>query len=843
MIVDLNATADIRGECIRLSWTWRAMDGGRPDLKLLRRRQTHPGSDSDGYEVMHLSNLFRAPDIGWARIRSSRFLIVNTGAENGLEQARYSLFFTAMDDDLPEQVHLSYYDIETEAQDSLTLSHITRIQSNDGDSPNWGRIETHEIFNTPPGESEIPAGTVGLFFDHQDGTTPDRLLWTPPGGPSVSVPFQQRRELSTFLRESSVGPESARFIFETTMDQAPLPLVLQNLSLDELYDPDTGEWEREFTLTDHGLLPEEIYYYSLFEPHPAEAGVFITHRPWRVSAMATGRYGLESRLYEMLPAVHKQYDEPSPNHPEEGQLRTFLRIFGAASDQLRSLEEGLALRHDIMRAPPSALIRMARWIGWEPDLTLDEYARRRDILMAPEVFRSVGTLPNIRALVNRVTGWPCRTKEFVNNIFLTNAPETIRLWEIWRMDHDGADWGAPEAVTVTDGFDGGPSVVVVPVGELWLFMHSDLTGPREILFQRPGIDPLPIRAAEGAPDDTALGDAVDESPSVVAEGSRIWMFYGSRRDKRWDIWVRTFDGLPGNASARLTDHAGEDRAPAALIDSGGQIRLFWQSNRRGPADIWAMDFDGAGWGLPRRITTAVFRHESPAAVLDGGGRIWLFWVDDTGDRRNLHYRIFDGNAWGDPIQLTFGRHRDESPSAVFLNGGIRLFWHSNRGGRQRIWERFHDGVDWNAGIPVTSDVAGDKEPSAVVTAGGNLSLFFRSRRRGRNYLSRTFDSNDPGMTAALGTYEDRAHYTYDTRTEADGGAEEARHARDRVGLYLSPDTGEPAEVRRRLTRARDFVEPFRPVPVRFVWLTDTTVTEELINTDGLIEETFEDDIA
>lgn len=844
MIADFNAISDIRGERIRLSWTWTGPDPGRPGLKLLRRREAYPRDAADGMEVADLADLFRTPNQGWGRIRQTRLLVLNTAAEGGLEQARFSLYYPNASDTVPERAVIAYFDAAIPGRVVVSLGEVTRIEIGVAGSPPWDAVETLEIFHAPGGGPEVSAGALVLFSGHEDGSTPNRFEWHPAGGPPAAAEFRERRELSTLLTASVVAPEAMNFAFETEMDGPAGPEPILALGLDERYDPDRGEWRRGFILTDFGLAPEQIHYYAVFAPHASLPGVFVTDREWRASGMPAGIRGLENRLYDLLPAIHKQYDEPAPDRQGEGQLRSFLRIFGKAADQLRSFEEGLSLRHDIRMAPPEALPHMARWIGWEPDLTLDELAQRRDIRMAPEIFGTVGTIPNMRALANRVTGWPCRAKEFVNNILLSNAPETIRLWEVWEAVHDGAAWGAPAPVTVTDGFDGGPSAALDAGGDLWLFWHSDRSGPREIWLQRPGIDPQPRRAALDAPDDLPSSEFMEEYPAVAAAGPRIWVFFCRRWSLQWDIWARTFDGLPGNAAIRLTDHPAEDRAPSAAVDAAGRIWLFWQSNRRGPTDIWTRIFDGVEWGLPHRVTTAAFRHESPSAAVDGAGRIWLFWTDDRGDRRQLAYRIFDGGAWGEPREVPDGGLRDESPSAVFWNGRIWLFWHSNRSGTWRIWGRSTaDGVAWDAPAEITHEVPDDKEPRVVVDGLNRLRLFWRSQRRGRAYQSRSIDTNDPDMLARLKTFEDRAHYTYDTGTKDEAVPDGHWYSRGTVGLYVTPDTADSAEIDRRIARVRDFVEPFRPVPVRFVWLTDTPVMEETIPIDGLVGEELEDDIA
>ncbi|MBV7337524.1 hypothetical protein KFU94_56710 [Chloroflexi bacterium TSY] len=520
-------------------------------------------------------------------------------------------------------------------------------------------------------------------------------------------------------------------------------------------------------------------------------------------------------------------------------------------DQMRSLAEGLRDRHDVLRARSDLLSHLARWIGWEPDLTQEEIAQRNDILFAPELYRTVGTIPNTQALVNRRTGWPCRVKEFVHNVFLTNAPETIRLCELWTQSTtDGETWTQPQPVTqLEEGHDGRPTSVALE-NVVWLFWHSDRSGRREIWLQRlDGVDPAPRRAVLDAPDDLPDMSYSDEYPAAVVAGEHVRLFWSSNRNGQWDIWTRTYDGLPGGVAENLTHHQGEDRHPVAVHDAMGRLWLFWQSNRRGPTDIWAMVHDGEVWQLPMRLTTADFRHEMPAVVQSGDGRIWLFYVNDLGSCRHLYYQTTDdGEVWtrsrpvissstsdsGDPDCL----YRDEAPTAIFWRGRIWLFWHANRDGHWQILARTCDTVAsdfWSEPFPVTSATTPDKDPAvAIVDQGGTeqLRIFWRSQRRAVWYRSRTLDTTDEKMLGRLGTYEDRAHYTYDT-----GQGNDDWYARNTVGLYLTPDTADPVKIEQQVTRTRHFVEPFQPLPVRLVWVPEVEVYEEVIDTDRLIDET------
>ena len=142
-------------------------------------------------------------------------------------------------------------------------------------------------------------------------------------------------------------------------------------------------------------------------------------------------------------------------------------------------------------------------IGWAPDQTATAETQRRDIASAPEIFESVGTIPNVRSLVNRVTSWPVEVKEFVNNVFLTNAPERIRLWELWSIRNDGTSFNTPAQLTITTDIHARPALATDGAGTMWMFFQSESTNGREIFRQRlNGVDAAPVRARAGTSDDT-----------------------------------------------------------------------------------------------------------------------------------------------------------------------------------------------------------------------------------------------------------------------------------------------------------------------------------------------------
>lgn len=181
-----------------------------------------------------------------------------------------------------------------------------------------------------------------------------------------------------------------------------------------------------------GLAPGTIYYYTAFAGSP----------PWfssrtQASALATGSGTPD--LFTLLPRVDQQRDETAPDpfavpnsEHDRGQLERLLRVVQAHADLLLGLADGLHDIHDSRRADARLLGPMAALIAWRLKADLDEDGQRAEIAFAPEVYRAVGTAPLLAAMVNRLTGWPVATRDFVRNVLVTWDPE--------RRERRGAGW-------------------------------------------------------------------------------------------------------------------------------------------------------------------------------------------------------------------------------------------------------------------------------------------------------------------------------------------------------------------------------------------------------------------
>lgn len=834
MLAELRAESNIKGHSINLTWNWVGPEQDRPALLLLRRTRAHPqysvnpvqdeNLSGNGLTVVDLHQVFGNTDNTWARIQRDMYLGRNTSLESNLQLAEFSQYFLALSQKstnenlLPERIVIGYYREISHAYTTVELTNITSVNYTELDSTEWSRIQRWEIFHAPDGTNVINAGLVRVSTGHHDSTVPDNFFWHAAGEVPVDVSFDHTEQQNT------------------------------EALLDESIDNNSGNWNRQVKLTDSALKAEEIYYYRLYLKLADNAYSSLFH--WTTEAVSSGDYDFSNLLYQQLPAIHAYYDETEPEKKGTGQLRRYLSLAGASLNLNRSLAEELRNRHDVNQVYSKALPRLANMIGWQSDVTSDAILLRKDIIDAPDIYRTVGTVANLRAVVNRVTGWDCKIKEFVHNVFLTNAVEPIKLWDIWTQYYQPEDssWSTPQALTFDDTMDG--HAQMADVGEAnWMFWHSDREGTRSLWRQQ-------INSNNSIPDRLLLRNSVshkshiviDESPVVLDGEDRLWLFWSSNENGQWNIWgswsrsefpfsiePESIDPLFQSQPFMLSEQTGDNRQPAVVRDKEGNLLLFWQSSRRGQTDIWCRVFDEENWNLPLpsvRISTASVRHIEPAVAIDDAGRVWLFYCNDLGDRINIQVMLKIEDNWTLPFEISTGKHRDESPSAIFWQGHIRLFWHSNRNGR---WQLFELSLSWsniknepeyvNSQLVITDELTADKEPFVRVDSEERLRLLWRSQRRGRDYQSRSIDTGDAKMLAELRTFQDRAHYTYDT-----GKNDDDYYARDTVGVFLTPSADRPDLDDRNRRLLNGPLKEFIPITIRPVLFIAPEVYKEYVYT-------------
>jgi phage tail-like protein len=895
---DLIASADLHGRAIDLSLAWSAPRRQGRDLRVVRRRFGYPSDAGDGLMVLDLADLLRAGAEPWARIDRARFLILNDRAEGGILQAELAEYYEVADPLEPSQVIVRVYDSATDKLETTVLSRVSYVTRAEETSSDYGTFTTISIFTLSEDgikalagraviwtlePSDIPATTVTLYTQKvgdpetpvvlsTQGESPYLFQWTATGGATISALFSRQEKQRTAATLSADAPLHVSFVTSmvTTAGAQEVDVSIRTVEFTEAVSPSSGDVDRTIAIADRepsrrdareldsGLDPGTTYYYAAFV---AQTAALSAGPRWTASAVPTERHGFADKLYSLLPAVHRYYDDPASGpqpgsgQPGSWQLRRFLQVLGPVLDQVRSLGEALPALHDLFEVRADYLPYLAQWIGWQLNRTLPTPLQRNDILLAPEVFATTGTVPNIEALVQRATGWDCKAKEFVHNVFLTNAADPIRLWEIWKAEGEGGAFNAtspamPGAVTraVNDSIDARPTIVADPSGGApWLFWHSNRAVPGQATRRRriwtmraTGTDmPRPAMPESGA--------SSDEWPAAIADvihfDQVIRLFWSSSQGGQSSLWTVTLtDGAPGEP-VKLTHHPAGDFCPAAVRDINGLIWLFWQSSRRGPTDIWAMTFDPiySTWSAPKRVTTGRPRDGMPAAVLDSNHQVHLFWSADLGEKSRIFHSIFDAehHSWGEPEDVSsFGDSslfRDEAPAAALSGDRLWLFWCSDRDGMPRIWASKQTDSGWGAPFPVTAGRSAEKDPAPLVTAEA-LHLFFSTQRGGEPYRSRTVNMADLGAIKR-GKLEDRWHYTYSVELD-----QKSCYSRDAVGLYITPD--DVTHSTYSLTeaeRVRDLVEPFRPLPVRFLWFVEPpSVTENVYSPEADIGESYTD---
>lgn len=207
----------------------------------------------------------------------------------------------------------------------------------------------------------------------------------------------------------------------------------------------TDPWRVRVRVIDRlGLAPGTVYYYTAFVGPTA-----LFSRLTQASAPATAARG--GRFFRMLPQVDRTRDTalPAPRSTaaadaRSGQLERFLAVVEAHADMLESEVGALRDVHAIRNVDSRLLAPLAHQLGWPLKDYLDEEGRRSEIGFAPEFYRTVGTIPNVAAMVNRLTGWDARVRELVRNVLVTWDPTRVEQLDARRAYLDGG-FGATDA--------------------------------------------------------------------------------------------------------------------------------------------------------------------------------------------------------------------------------------------------------------------------------------------------------------------------------------------------------------------------------------------------------------
>ena len=664
----------------------------------------------------------------------------------------------------------------------------------------------------------------------------------------------------------------------------------------------TRRWDTHPTSPDDGVLVEEgkgltsavdenlkgetVYYYTLFPCKEDDLPEYQFDRHNRVAAMATSRYDIAGRMYNLLPGIYHRYDTRLPPEKfqgrmleedrETGQLRRFLDLPGSQLDWLYSFARAMLDLYNLDKVDGHLLPLLAEWIGWQTDYRLEIAAQRNEIRNAPYVYKTIGLIPTVEATVKRLIGWESRTKEFVHNVFLSNSPERLNIWACQRSG--AGEWSKPvEPLSLDFAYEGRPTAVCDGNGTCWLFYHTckkrydtdknkwGIT--RDVWYKTYGEEQVwtPSRPLTNR-------ICIDKHPAAVMQGETLWVFWGAydEKDQMWRINYRTRTGGEWSAIENFHDADIERKKPWALVDNTGGLWLFWMERE---GNRWQLKYNrhnGTVWELDPAVSFPLDAGEDPIVendlfVLfnptDLNQSIWVFWArkEPTGDpdqtRWTVAYRVKQGinpNAsdWSEirtlPKDPPNADYHDREPAAVVnRDGNIELFLSSNQDGSWSVWRNTLDIVThtWETAEQITNNPHSQRTPLPL-SIDDNTLLIYRSNES-LKYVStiygatETLDSRYAGCTtvdtrnvakiAMRGQFEDFQTYTYDAgqngeRTDQDW------YARDTVGIYLTPDTEDQTLILRNQKLIENVLKQFLPIQVRAVFIIEPAVYKEMLYT-------------
>jgi len=556
-----------------------------------------------------------------------------------------------------------------------------------------------------------------------------------------------------------------------------------------------AEGEGINSAVDKSLKGETVYYYMLF-PNKGDPPEYQIDLQNRTAAMATSPYNIAGQMYELLPGIYHRYDTAFPKSipdgmseedKQRGQLRRFLDLPGSKLDQLYSFAKAVLDFHNLEKVDGHLLPLLAQWIGWKTDHNLEIDSQRNEIRNAPTLFKTIGIIPTVEATVKRISGWESRTKEFVHNVFLSNRPERLNIWALYRRS--SGEWSdSTELISLDFAYEGRPAALEDAQGTHWFFYHTLRKGKWDIWYKKLFTYDIDLGFQSELDNRTISNDlnhVLSNDLMLAFDDDTFSLSLSATVEKKDSMWLITDADIGLTFTIRqevgklivqiwtpsqpLTNRGLIDKHPTGVLQDE-TLWIFWGvydemdkkwhiDYRTRTVDVWA-EIDPSE---PFADTTN--ERKKPCAVVDNENGLWLFWLEKVDYKWQLKYNRYNGTNWeldpanSFPLDAGEDPKVESDPFVLFhpadTNQRIWIFWsRKETTGTQKIWViayRVKQGIDpsvsdWSEVRTLPKDPPdadyNDREPAAFVKADGNIELWWSSDKDGSwSILRNSLDIN------------------------------------------------------------------------------------------------------
>jgi|GEM_PF-3376038 len=529
---------------------------------------------------------------------------------------------------------------------------------------------------------------------------------------------------------------------------------------------------------DQDLASDQYFYYTLF-PYSGSPAVYDLENRFHVNAYVTSNHGHSELLYQQLPSIYRRYDAGIES------LNSYLSVIGSQLDQFYSYSHSLQQIKAIETAPSQLLPLLGDWIGWKTDFKRQVDQQRLEIKNAPAIYQRTQLLPTVEATVKRISGWESRTKEYLHNIFTSNRPGKLNLWQLIR-DVDGTWREEPELQSLDANHEGSSSFTIDSNNNRWLVYHTQRKNTWQIWAKQAPKEPLPL-ALESELNagllSELLSDAIKQTSFNLSQlatlnqlSANLWEIVDGVEHYLIEVGLSAVWII--HDSSPLAEFSGSEplmlnenylfKYPT-VVSQNSETWLF--ASRFSEAnDFWSIRYqiyNDARWGqqgpsepdasidialnpfAEAGVYDASRQRKYPFAVIDDSQRIWLFWLEMLAGRWQLRYNRRDGLVWGQPVTMPLDAGDDprvvkdiqvlirpdptpliyvfwSRPATTSLPGQVR--WEV----AYRVKEDFNlDSGNWtgvqNLPKDLVSDDHDDCEPWAIVID-DQVEVFFSSNR-------------------------------------------------------------------------------------------------------------------